>query len=130
MRRIKHAVEMVMAALFLFSWNIPCFGAESGIGEILKDTSVGTLASTLVGAAVIAFAKNSGDQNEYPAIAAESGVQAGNRFKFMRHFTSVTEYENGRMKLGIPFLENDIRDPNDKCKSEVVFIAKILQGKF
>lgn len=122
---------MFLAAFLPISWAAPCIAAESAFREIFQDSLYGGLTGSLIGAAVMAFAKRPGNHLEYIGYGAAGGVLAGAAFGAARISKTLAEIdEKGKVKFAIPAVIPDFKDANSKGQSGYVINAGLLSGKF
>lgn len=132
MRRIRRIGEMVLAALFLFCWTVPCFAVENTFREMLQDTVVGAVAGTIVGVAVMAFARKPGDHLEYMAVGAAAGVLVGaayGAYETTHRTRAVAEVDQGKVKFSIPTIIPDLKE-SSKGQTGIGFMTELVRGKF
>lgn len=131
MKKYKQMIMMLFASVLSITWAAPCFAAESAFREIFQDSIYGGLTGSLIGAAVMAFAKRPGNHLEYIGYGAAGGVLAGAAFGAVKIAKSLAEVdEKGKVRFAIPAVIPDIRDPNSKGQSAYVINAGLLSGKF
>jgi len=127
MASLLRSISLVLSVVFFVCWSVPCRAAENVFKEVLTDSLYGGLSGTLVGAAVMAFAKRTGDHLDYMAYGAATGVLVGAAYGIGR---AVVEMDKGKVTLSVPTVIPDIQDSNSKGKTPVVFMAELLHGKF
>ena len=120
-------MSMVVSVLVLVCWSVPCRAAETMLNEVLKGSANGGITGTLFGAAVMAFANKTGDQLDYMAYGAASGVLAGTAYGLGK---AMLEVENGTVKWSLPAVRPDFKDPNSRGQAQIVFMAELLRGRF
>jgi hypothetical protein len=127
----KIKVVVVISVPLLFSCNIPCSAGENPDKEVEKNVSQGGLKDKVMGAAVIAFTRRTGDQPDYLSLNKIDGV--GTRtpfgFAFCKTNRSLCTIEKGRATFGIPFIIPDFRDKTVKGTA-LVISAEIIRGEF
>jgi len=127
MKSSVRKVSLMLSFLLSICWTVPCQAAESAIKGVFTDSVYGGLAGTLVGAAVLAFAKKPGDHLDYMAYGAATGVLVGAAYGIGK---AMVEMDNGRVKWSMPTLIPDFQDTNSKGQTPIVVMAELLRGKF
>lgn len=127
MKSCMRKMSMVLSVLMFVCWSVPCHAAENAFKTIFTDSLYGGLTGSLVGAAVMAFAKKPGDHLDYMAYGAATGVLVGAAYGIGK---AVVEFDNGKMKFAMPTVIPDIKDSNSKGQTAIVFMAELLHGKF
>jgi hypothetical protein len=131
MKKIKRMLMMFFAAVFSITWAAPCIAAESAFREIFQDSLYGGLAGSLIGAAVMAFAKRPGNHLDYIGYGAAGGVLVGAAFGAFRIANSLAEVdEKGKVRFAIPAVIPDFNEANSRGQSSYVINAGLLSGKF
>jgi hypothetical protein len=131
MKNYKRMLMMLFAAIFSITWAAPCFAVESAFKELFQDSFYGGLTGSLIGAAVMAFAKRPGNHLEYMGYGAAGGVLAGAAIGAFRIAKSLAEMdEQGKVRFAIPAIIPDFRDANSKGQTSYVINADLLSGKF
>lgn len=131
MKTNKRVIMRLFAAVLYVIWDAPCFAAENFFKEIFLDTSYGVLTGSLVGAAVMAFAKRPDNHLDYLGYGAAGGVLAGATFGLGRMAKSLAELDdNGNVRFAIPAIIPSHQDTNSKGQSEYVVSTLLLSGKF
>jgi hypothetical protein len=131
MIKYKRMLMMLFASILPVSWAAPCIAAESAFKEIFQDSIYGGLTGSLIGAAVMAFAKRPGNNLEYIGYGAAGGVLAGAAFGALRIAKSVAEMdEKGKVHFAIPAVIPDFNDASSRGPSSYVINAGLLSGKF
>jgi hypothetical protein len=131
----KIKVVVMMSVLLLLSWNIPCSAGESADKEVEKDVeknvSQGGLKDKVMGAAVIAFTRKTGEQPDYLSLNKidRIGTRTPFGFAFCKTNRPLCTIEKGRATFGIPFIIPDFRDKTVKGTA-LVISAEIIRGEF
>jgi hypothetical protein len=124
-------ITMLFAAVIPVIWAAPCFAAESSFKEIFLDALYGGLAGSLVGAAVMAFAKKPGNHLDYLGYGAAGGVLVGTAFGLGRMAKSLAELdEQGKVKFAFPAVIPTFQEVNYKGQGVYGVNTQILSGKF
>jgi len=127
MHSLFRKLSLVLPFVLSLCWAIPCRAAENVFKEIFADSVYGGLTGSLVGAAVMAFAKKPGDHLDYMAYGAAAGVMVGAAYGIGK---AMVEMENGRVKLSMPTVIPDFQDTNSRGQTPVVIMANLLRGRF
>ena len=127
MKSSVRKISLMLSFLLSICWTVPCQAAESAIKGVFTDSVYGGLAGTLVGAAVLAFAKKPGDHLDYMAYGAATGVLVGAAYGIGK---AMVEMDNGRVKWSMPTLIPDFQDTNSKGQTAIMVMAELLRGKF
>ena len=127
MSRLMRKVSLAITAMLLAVWSVPCHAAESTFKEIFTDSVYGGLTGTLVGAAVMAFAKKPADHLENMAYGAAAGVLAGAAFGIGK---AMIEMENGKVKLSLPAIIPDFQETNSRRKTPILITTQLFSGRF
>lgn len=127
MNNFLRKMSMVLSVFMFVCWSVPCHAAENAFKTIFTDSLYGGLTGSLVGAAVMAFAKKPGDHLDYMAYGAATGVLVGAAYGIGK---AMVELDNGRVKLSMPTVIPDIKDSNSKGQTPIVVMAELLRGKF
>ena len=130
MNILRRTSAVILAAIFITSWNAPCFAADSAFKEIFEDGFYGGLTGTLVGAAILAFTHKPGDHLDYLAYGAATGVFAGVTYGVVRSGKALAEVDNGKVKFAMPTIIPDIQDTNAKGQTPIIVMAELFRGKF
>jgi hypothetical protein len=131
MKKYKRMLMMFFAAILSISWAAPCIAAESAFMEIFQDSLYGGLTGSLIGAAVMAFAKRPGNHLDYIGYGAASGILAGATFGAVRIAKTLAEVDDkGKVRFAIPAVIPDFKDANSRGQSSYVINAGLLSGKF
>jgi hypothetical protein len=122
---------MLFAAILPITWAAPCIAAESAFREIFQDSIYGGLTGSLIGAAVMAFAKRPGNHLDYIGYGAAGGVLAGAAFGAAKIAKSLAEIdEKGKVRFAIPAIIPDFNEACSRGPSSYVINAGLLSGKF
>ena len=127
MNSCMRKMSMVLSVLMFVCWSVPCHAAENAFKNIFTDSLYGGLTGSLVGAAVMAFAKKPGEHLDYMAYGAATGVLVGAAYGIGR---AMAEVENGKVKFAMPTVIPDIKESNSKGQTPIVVMAELLRGKF
>jgi hypothetical protein len=127
MTSMLRSISLVLSVVCFVCWSVPCRAAENVFKEVLTDSLYGGLSGTLVGAAVMAFAKRSGDHLDYMAYGAATGVLVGAAYGLGR---AMVEMDKGKMTLSVPTIMPDIQDTNSKGQTPIVVMTELVHGKF
>lgn len=127
MTRISRKVTLLIAALLLAVWSAPCHAAGSAFKDIFTDSLYGGLTGTLVGAAVMAFAKRPGDHLDYLGYGAAVGVLTGAAFGIGK---AMVELDSGKVRFSMPTVMPDILETNSKGQTPILITAELIRGKF
>ena len=120
-------LTITITAVLLTVWSVPCHAVESTFKGIFTDSLYGGLTGTLVGAAVMAFAKKPVDHLDSIGYGAAVGILAGAAFGVGK---ALVEIDNGRVKISMPTIIPDIQETNNKGKMPILFTAELLRGRF
>ncbi len=130
MKRIKRLSMMIFAAILPLTWAAPCFALESAFKEIFQDSLYGGLTGSLIGAAVMAFAKRPANHLDYMGYGAAGGVIAGAALGAVRVAKSLAEIDQeGKVRFAIPLVIPDIHDTS-RAQSAYTINTQLLSGKF
>jgi hypothetical protein len=130
MKKSLRVVTKFMAAFIMVFWTVPCSAAESVIKETLQDALYGGVAGTLVGAAVMAFTKRSGEHLDYLGYGAAGGAIVGAAVGLTIFNRSLAAVEKGKVKFAIPTIIPEFRDANSKGQSAYILTGDLLSGRF
>ncbi len=131
MKKLKRLAMLTFAAILPMTWAVPCFAVENAFKEIFQDSLYGGLTGSLIGAAVMAFAKRPGNHLDYLGYGAAGGVLAGAAFGAVRVAKSLAELDDkGKVKFAIPLIIPDFHDANSRAQSSYTVNAQLLSGKF
>jgi hypothetical protein len=122
-----HKLTIAITAFLLAVWSVPCHAVESTFKEIFTDSFYGGLTGTLVGAAVMAFAKKPVDHLDSMGYGAAVGILAGAAFGVGK---ALVEIDNGKVKFSMPTFTPDFQEKNNNGKMPVLITAELLRGKF
>ncbi len=127
MKSLMKKMTMVLAALFSFCWSVPCHAAESTFKGVFTDSFYGGLTGTLVGGAILAFAKKPGDHLDYLGYGAAVGVLTGAAYGIGK---AMVEMDSGRVRFSMPTVIPDLQEANSKGQTPLAFTANLIRGKF
>ena len=127
MNSLLRKVSLVLPFFLSVCWTVPCRAAENAFKEVFTDSLYGGLSGTLVGAAVLAFAKKPGDHLDYMAYGAATGVLVGAAYGVGK---AMVEMEHGKVTWSMPTVIPDFGDTNSRGQTPVTVVAKLLRGKF
>ncbi|HEY6872434.1 MAG TPA: hypothetical protein VI298_06895 [Geobacteraceae bacterium] len=127
MKNPLRTMTMVVAALFSFCWSVPCHAAESTFKGIFTDSLYGGLTGTLVGGAIMAFAKKPGDHLDYLGYGAAVGVLTGAAYGIGK---AVVEMDRGRVSFSLPTVIPDLGEANSRGQAPLILTANLIRGKF
>jgi len=127
MKSLVRMFSVMLSFLLAFCWTVPCRAAQNAFKEVFTDSVYGGLSGTLVGAAVMAFTKKSGDHLDYMAYGAATGIMVGAAYGIGK---AMVEMDSGRVKWSMPTVKPDIQDTNSKGQTPIVVMAELLRGKF
>ncbi len=127
MRNLVRSLSLVLSSALFICWAVPCRAAENAFKEVFTDSCYGGLTGTLVGAAVLAFAKKPGDHLDYMLYGGATGVMVGAAYGLGK---AMVEMNNGKVKLSLPLLLPDVGDTNSRGQTPVTIVAKVLRGNF
>lgn len=130
MKKYKRILMRVLSFFILVIWTAPCSAAESAFKEVLQDSLYGGLTGTLIGAAVMAFTKRTGNHLDYLGYGAAGGAIVGAAVGFSLINRSLAEVDHGKVKFAIPAVIPDFKEVNSKGESGYVINAELLSGKF
>jgi hypothetical protein len=131
MKKMKCLLMMFFTAIFSITWTAPCFAVESAFKEIFQDSLYGGLTGSLIGAAVMAFAKRPGNHLEYIGYGAAGGVLAGAAVGMVKISKSLAEVdEKGKVKFAIPVIIPRFNDANARAQSSYTVNTQLISGKF
>jgi hypothetical protein len=130
MKKYKRILMRAFSLIVLIIWTSPCSAAESALKEVLQDSLYGGLTGTLIGAAVMAFTKRTGNHLDYLGYGAAGGAIVGAAVGFTLINRSLAEVDHGKVKFAIPAVIPDFKDTNSKGESGYVINAELLSGKF
>jgi len=120
-------LTITITAVLLTVWSVPCHAVESTFKGIFTDSLYGGLTGTLVGAAVMAFAKKPVDHLDSIGYGAAVGILAGAAFGVGK---ALVEIDNGKVKISMPTVIPDIQETNNKGKMPILITAELLRGRF
>lgn len=127
MTNLKRIITLVLSALCVSSWSMPCYAAENDIKEIFQSAVYGGLTGVVVGASVLAFAHKPADHLDYMGYGGAVGVLAGTAFGIFKTSRALAEVENGKVKLGMPTIMPGL---DGSAGRGMVFTAALVRGKF
>jgi hypothetical protein len=127
MNRIFRKMTLTVTALLLAVWSAPCHAAESTFKGIFTDAFYGGLTGTLVGGAIMAFAKRPADHLDYLGYGAAVGVLTGAAYGIGK---AVVEIDRGRVSFSMPTVIPEFKDANSKGQAPLFFTANLIRGKF
>jgi len=127
MNRIFRKMTLTVTALLLATWSAPCHAAESTFKGIFTDAFYGGLTGTLVGGAIMAFAKRPADHLDYLGYGAAVGVLTGAAYGIGK---AMGEMDSGRVRFSMPTVMPEIQDTNAKGQTPIVFTAELVRGRF
>ncbi len=127
MKHHLRSMTLTITALLIVIWSAPCHAAESTFKDIFTDSLYGGLTGSLVGAAVMVFARKPLEHLDYIGYGAAAGVLVGAAVGTGR---ALMEIENGRVRLSMPTVIPDLQDTNSKGQTPLVITAQLLRGKF
>ncbi len=130
MNILRRTSAVILAAIFIASWNAPCFAADSAFKEIFEDGFYGGLTGTLVGAAILAFTHKPGNHLDYLAYGAATGVFAGVTYGVVKSGKALAEVDNGKVKFAMPTIMPDFPDDSVRGKNPLVITTELIRGKF
>jgi len=130
MKKYKRMVTRLLSFIILILWTVPCSATESAFKEIFQDSLYGGVAGTLIGAAVMAFTKRTGDHLDYMGYGAAGGVIVGAAVGMTLVNRSLAAVEKGKVKFAIPAIIPDFQGVNANGVSMYVINAELLSGKF
>ena len=131
MKKYKRMITMFLAAVIPVICVAPCFAAESNFQDVFMDALYGGLTGTLVGAAVMAFAKKPGNHLDYMGYGAASGVLVGTAFGLGRMAKSLAELdEKGKVRFAIPSVTPSFQEVNYRGQGVYGVNAQLFSGKF
>jgi hypothetical protein len=120
-------LTITITAVLMTVWSVPCHAVESTFKGIFTDAFYGGLTGTLVGAAVMAFAKKPVDHLDSMGYGAAVGILAGAAFGVGK---ALVEIDNGKVKLSMPTFIPDFQEANNKGKTPILITAELLRGRF
>jgi hypothetical protein len=130
MKKYKRMATKLLSLLILIIWTAPCSAAESAFKEVFQDALYGGVAGTLVGAAVMAFTKRTGEHLDYMGYGAAGGALVGAAVGLTLINRSLAELDKGKVKFAIPVVIPEFKDANAKGAGEIVLNTELLCGKF
>jgi hypothetical protein len=130
MKKYKRMATRLLSLLILIIWTAPCSAAESAFKEVFQDALYGGVAGTLVGAAVMAFTKRTGEHLDYMGYGAAGGALVGAAVGLTLINRSLAVLDKGKVKFAIPVVIPDFKDANAKGAGEIVLNTELLSGKF
>ena len=118
--------------ILLIIWTAPCSAAESTlkVKDVFQDALYGGVAGTLIGAAVMAFTKRTGEHLDYMGYGAAGGALVGAAVGLTLINRSLAELDKGKVRFAIPAIKPDIIDKTAKSEGGYVVNAELLSGKF
>jgi hypothetical protein len=130
MPKYRRALIATVILLLSITWTMPLHAADSSLKVVFEDSLYGGLVGALVGSATLAFTHKASDHLDNITYGAAAGVIAGagiGIFTSVRH--AMVEYENGRVKLGMPTVLPDIQESS---RGQLVLAVKadLLRGTF
>jgi hypothetical protein len=130
MKKYKRMATRILSFIILIIWSAPCSAAESALKDVFQDALYGGVAGTLIGAAVMAFTKRSGDHLDYMGYGAAGGALVGAAVGLSLIHRSLAEVDKGKVKFAIPVIVPDFKEANARGENEVVINTELLSGKF
>jgi len=130
MKKYKRMSMRAISFILLIIWTAPCAAAESAFKEVFQDALYGGVAGTLIGAAVMAFSKRTGEHLDYMGYGAAGGALVGAAVGLTLFNRSLAEVKNGKVKFAIPAIKPDFLDKTAKGEGGYVINAELLSGKF
>jgi hypothetical protein len=130
MKKYRRMATRVLSLVILIIWTAPCSAAESAFKEVFQDALYGGMAGTLIGAAVMAFTKRTGEHLDYMGYGAAGGALVGAAVGLTLINRSLAELDKGKVKFAIPVVMPDFKDANARGAGEIVLNTELLSGKF
>lgn len=130
MRDVKRTIMLILAALLLATWSVPCYAAEGVFKEVFDDAFYGGLTGALVGAAVMAFTHKPGDHLDYIGYGGAGGVLVGAAVGVLSTARSLAEVDHGKVRFAFPTILPDVQEANSKGQTGYVITAQLLRGNF
>jgi len=125
--RVFRKMTLTVTALLLAIWSAPCHAAESTFKGIFTDAFYGGLTGTLVGGAIMAFAKRPADHLDYLGFGAAVGVLTGAAYGIGK---AMVEMDRSRVSFSLPTIMPELQDTNSKGQTPIVFTAELVRGRF
>ena len=94
--------------------------AETKSGTVLKGTGYGAIVGTLIGAAVMAFTDDPGDNLDYLYKGAAVGAIGGMIYGFYEAETFATIDEDGNVKFAMPTIKTQLTDKGVETSVDVL----------
>jgi hypothetical protein len=130
MKKYRRIATRFLSLVILIIWTAPCSAAETAFKEVFQDALYGGMAGTLIGAAVMAFTKRTGEHLDYMGYGAAGGALVGAAVGLTLINRSLAELDKGKVKFAIPVVIPDFKDANGKGAGEIVLNTELLSGKF
>ncbi len=112
--------KTVLVLALILSMSLSVAFAETKSSVILKGTGYGAIVGTLVGAAVMAFTDDPGDNLDYLYKGAAVGAIGGMLYGFYEAETFATIDENGNIKFAMPTIKTEIGNRGVKSSVDVL----------
>ena len=103
---------------------------ENAFRETFQSAFYGGAAGTLVGAALMAFARKPADHLDYMAYGAAAGVLAGATYGLARSARSLASIDNGTVKIAMPTIYPTLVESPSSRQTSVVWWARLVSGTF
>jgi hypothetical protein len=126
----KRGSLIVITALLLTSWSLPCHANDNALRDLFENTLYGGLVGTLVGGAFIAFTHKPKEHLDYLAYGAATGVLSGVTYSVAKQARSLVAMEDGKVKVAMPTIVPEFQKTDAKGSLTVMLKAELLTGKF
>ena len=127
MHMLKRGTVLAITLLFIAT---PCLAEENAFKTFFMDSFYGGLTGGLVGAAVLAFAKQPGNHLDFIGYGAAAGVLVGATYGAVVTTRSLAEVENGKVKFSLPTIIPGIKEANTKGHTSIIAMSELIRGKF
>jgi len=103
---------------------------ENTFRETFEDAFYGGAAGTLVGAALLAFAKKPANHLDDLGYGAATGVLAGAAYGVAKSAQSLAQVEKGNVKFAMPTIYPELADSSQSHQTTVTWRANLVRGTF
>ena len=112
--------KILVTAILILCMTISVSYAETKSAVVLKGTGYGAIVGTLVGAAVMAFTDDPGDNLDYLYKGAAVGAIGGMIYGFYEAETFATIDEDGKIKFAMPTIKTQIKGKGIESSVDVL----------
>lgn len=103
---------------------------DNTLRDTLQSAFYGGAVGSLVGAALLAFAKKPADHLEYIGFGTAAGVLAGTVYGVARSARALASIDNGSVRIAMPTIMPDLAESPVTRQTIVTWRADILRGTF